>query len=161
MVGEILLIILSFLIVIAGGLGVILPLLPGVPAAWLGLLLFAYVTEFIFVSWKALLIFLGLVILTLLLDLLAPLMDVGSEKARRYGLIGSALGAIFGLMIFGPIGIVIGPFAGAFLGEMLRGKNWDEAAASAKGTLVGILIGSAIKFAVVIIMMGYMILALF
>lgn len=161
MLAEILLIILSFIIVVVGGLGVILPFLPGLPLAWLGLLLFAYATGFILVSWKTLLIFLSLVIFTLLLDGLAPLLGARSYQVSRYGLIGSALGAIFGLMTLGPIGIVVGPFAGAFLGEMLVGKNWDEAAASAKGTLVGILIGSAIKFAVVIIMLGYMISALF
>ena len=51
---EILLIIFS-LLVISGGIGVILPFLPGVPIAWFGLLAFGYATDFAVITWKIIL----------------------------------------------------------------------------------------------------------
>src|SRR3989344_5141207 len=118
MVADILLITLSFILVITGGLGVILPLLPGVPVAWLGLLLFAYVTYFAVITWKALLIFLVLVFVTLILDALAPMVGAKKYNASSYGLAGSVIGLFLGLAIFGPIGIILGPFLGAVAGEI-------------------------------------------
>ena len=56
--GEILLITFSFLLVLGGALGIILPLIPGMPMAWVGMLIFAYATNFTVITWKALLIWL-------------------------------------------------------------------------------------------------------
>ena len=161
MVADILLITLSFILVITGGLGVILPLLPGVPVAWLGLLLFAYVTYFAVITWKALLIFLVLVFVTLILDALAPMVGAKKYNASSYGLAGSVIGLFLGLAIFGPIGIILGPFLGAVAGEIFFGKELESAFYSAKGTLFGFLASSAIKLALVLVMLGYMISALF
>jgi len=161
MIGEILLITFSFLLVLAGILGVILPFLPGVPLAWLGMLIFAYVTEFAIITWGTLLFFLGFTVLTLLLDILAPMLGAKKYNASRYGLIGAGAGVILGIMVFGPIGIVIGPFLGALAGEMVSGKLFDDAVRAAIGALLGILAGSAIKLALVIVMLGFLIVALF
>lgn len=158
---EILLTIFSFLLVLAGGLGVILPFLPGVPIAWLGLLLFAYLTGFLLVTWKALLIFLGLVILSMAMDVIGPLVGAKKYQASRYGLIGLSAGTLLGLVLLGPIGIVVGPFLGAILGEMASGKEWEEALKSAKGVFLGILAGTAVKLALIIIIFGFMIFSLF
>ena len=158
---EILLILTSFLLISIGTVGIFIPLLPGLPMAWLGLLLFAYITYFTVITWKILLIFLILVVATLLLDILAPVVGAKKYNASPYGLVGSVIGLIFGLAVLGPIGIVLGPFLGAVVGEMIFGKELEKAFYSAKGTLIGFLASSAIKLAVILIMLGYMIYALF
>ncbi len=162
MVGEILLMILSFALAISGLLaGIIMPLLPGVQVAWLGMLLFAYATHFAAVTWKVLLVFLVFVILALLVDFVAPLIGAKKYNASKYGIYGAMIGFAVGVLIMGPIGILAGPAAGAILGEIIYGKEPEEALESSKGVLMGFLAGSAVKFSLVLIMLGYMVYALF
>lgn len=148
--------------VLSGALGVILPLLPGVPVSWLGLLLFAYATGFAVVTWKALILFLVLTVMTFALDFIAPLIGAKQYQASRYGIIGAILGFLFGFMILGPIGVFIGPLFGAMAGEVIYGgKSSEEAMLSSRGLLLGFLAGAAIKLSVVFVMLGYLIFALF
>jgi len=158
-IGEILLIILAFGLLLSGAVGVLLPLLPGVPIAWLGMLVFGYATGFAEVTWKILLVFLGLTALTFLIDIAAPLIGAKKYHVSRSGMIGSAIGLLFGIFI-GPAGIVIGPFLGALAGELWSGKELEQAAQSAKGAVIGFLAGSAIKLAVILVMLGWLISAL-
>ena len=58
---------------------------------------------------------------------------------------------IIGLIIMGPIGLLFGPFIGAISGEMINKKTLKESFKPALGSLVGILIGSGIKFCLSII----------
>ncbi len=161
MIGEILLITVSFLLVLGGALGVILPFIPGVPIAWFGMLAFAYATHFTAITWKVLLVFLGFVLLTMAVDIIAPMVGAKKYNASRFGIIGSFLGLIFGIMVLGPIGIIVGPFAGTFLGELFEGRESEQALQSAKGTAIGFLAGSAIKLALITVMLGFLIFALF
>lgn len=133
---EILFIIISFGFVLAGAFGVILPFLPGVPIAWLGMLLFAYATGFTFITVKIILIFFGLMLLTLALDAFAPLIGAKKFQASKYGLIGSVIGLIVGIVFLGPIGFIAGPFIGAFLGELFHGADPNDALRSARGVAI-------------------------
>jgi len=153
---------IAFAMVISGGLGVVLPFLPGVPVSWFGLLVFAYATGFSVVTWKALVLFLTFTLLTFLIDFLAPLIGAKQYQASRYGMIGAAAGFLLGFLILGPIGIFIGPFFGAMAGEVIYGgKSGEEAMFSSRGLLLGFLAGGAIKLSLIFVMLGYMIFALF
>ena len=160
MVGEILLIIFAFALVLSGLAGILLPFLPGVPLAWFGMLVFAYATNFAVLTWKMLLIFLGFSLLTFVTDMVAPLIGARKYNASPYGMSGAAIGLLFGIFLMGPIGILAGPFLGAIFGEMLYGKNSDEAIKSSKGVVIGFLAGSAIKFSLILAMLGYLIYAI-
>jgi uncharacterized protein YqgC (DUF456 family) len=161
MIGEILLIVLSFALIFSGAAGVILPFLPGAPIAWLGLLLFAYATDFVSITITTVLIFFGFTAFTIVLDIVTPLVGAKKYQASRYGVIGSFLGLLGGILLFGPLGIVLGPFLGALSGELLYGKETKEALRSAKGTIIGFLAGSIIKLTLIMVMLGFMIVALF
>ncbi|OGY63612.1 MAG: hypothetical protein A3I89_00305 [Candidatus Harrisonbacteria bacterium RIFCSPLOWO2_02_FULL_41_11] len=160
-IGDILLIIFSFVLAAVGAVGVIVPFLPGVLFAWLGMLIFAYITEFSVITVTVVLVFLGLMALTAVLDIAAPILGAKKYQASRYGIAGSFIGALLGVVFLGPPGIIIGPFAGAFIGEFVGGKKPEEAVQSAKGTVIGFLAGSAIKLALIAVMLGFMISALF
>ncbi len=148
--------------VVSGALGVLLPFWPGVPVSWLGLLLFAYVTEFAVVTWKVLFIFLALTLLTFAVDFIAPLIGAKQYQASRYGMTGAILGFIFGFLTLGPIGIIIGPLFGAIAGEVIYGgKSGNEAMLSSRGLLFGFIAGGAIKLSLVFVMLGYLIFAIF
>ena len=58
----------------------------------------------------------------------------------------SALGLLVGAFFF-PYGILLGPFAGAFLGELLLAqRSVGESARAGTGALLGALLGMAAKF---------------
>ncbi|MDO8430271.1 MAG: DUF456 domain-containing protein [bacterium] len=161
MLAEILLISLSFAFILFGAIGVAVPLLPGVPMAWLGLLFFGYATDFSVITLKLILIFFIFTILTMVLDALMPVLGAKKYNASQYGILGSFLGFVIGIMFLGPIGIIVGPFAGVFIGEILSGRTQNEAIRSAKGALIGFLAGSAVKLALILVMLGFLIFALF
>ncbi len=158
---TIILIISSFVLVLLGLLGIFLPILPSVTIAWLGFLLFAYATAFTSITLKLVLIFLGLTVLVMILDVIAPMIGAKKYRASKYGIAGSFLGLLLGIMFLGPVGILLGPFAGAFFGEYLSGRKSEEAIQSAKGTLIGFLAGSLVKLALILVMLGFLISALF
>ncbi len=157
---EILIIILVFILMLVGLLGVILPFLPGVPIAWAGLFIYAYFTEFSKISLTLVLVFLGLSLLSMLFDFILPLLGAKTYQASRYGFLGAFLGLIFGISA-GPLGIIVFPILGAFLGELAAGKNSDKAFRSAMGTFLGNLGGALIKIVMILIMLGFFIFSLF
>jgi uncharacterized protein YqgC (DUF456 family) len=159
--GTILLTILSSILMVVGLIGVVLPVLPGVPLAWLGLFIYALGTGFDRISIATVVIFFILMLLTLTFDLLAPMLGAKKYRASIYGLIGVFLGFIVGIIVFGFWGIIFGPFAGALFGELIARRKPGQAFKSAFGTIVGFIAGTLFKIIVVLIMIGFFIVSLF
>ncbi len=151
--------IISFALVILGLFGVFLPLLPGVSFAWLGMLVYAYFTDFQAISLTVVLIFLGLTLLTMAVDIIAPLLGAKKYKASKEGLVGASLGLFLGVFIFGPMGVMLGPLVGAFIGEIISGKRHLDAIKPALGTFIGFLLSSVIKLTVILAILGILIAA--
>lgn len=156
------LLVLGLVVTIIGLAGVFLPFVPGVPIVWLGLSLYAYFTGFTTMSLTVVLVFLGLTLLTMFLDLIAPIIGAKTYKASKYGIAGSFIGMLLGIMVFGPIGIILGPFAGAFIGEIWFGrKESQEAFKASLGTVIGFLAGAIIKTVLIFVMLGFFVAAIF
>jgi uncharacterized protein YqgC (DUF456 family) len=137
---------------IAGGIvGSLVPLLPGPPVSYMGLLLLHFTSRHPF-STEFLLLYAALTILVIVLDNLIPVLGTKHFRASPYGTWGSAIGLVAGLLFFPPLGIVIGPVLGAFLGELLRGKGAGQALRSAMGSFLGFLAGTAIKVTLSLVM---------
>ncbi len=158
---DVLIIFFVFLIFALALLGVFLPMLPGVPLAWAGLLAYAIHTDFQSISSTSIWIFLGLTLLTIIFDLLAPVIGAKRYNASPQGIIGSTIGLFLGIFILGPFGIIFGPLIGAFVGEMLSGKHPRIAFRSASGAFLGFLAGSLIKLSVILIMLGFFLASIF
>lgn len=148
-------------LIILGGIGSVLPILPGPPLSFGGLWLYAWYTNYQIITPTVLLVFGILTLLTFVVDLFSPALGARGYKSSKYGVIGSMIGAFIGVFILGPIGIVVGPFAGAFIGEMIHARNYEHALKVAWGSFVGFMIGSVFKIAVILGMLGYFIYALF
>ena len=154
---TVLLIILCSVLMLVGLAGVILPVLPGIPLAWLGLFIYALGTGFDRISITITVVFFVLMLLTLLLDFLAPLLGAKKYKASKYGILGAFIGLITGMIIFGFWGIILGPFIGAFLVELILQKQANVAFKSAFGTFLGLMAGTLLKIIVILIMAGFFI----
>src|SRR3989338_586570 len=117
---EILFLILSLLLMGIGLVGVFLPFLPVVLLVCLGMFLYAALTNFTIVSQTAVFFFLGFPALTIVVDIIAPLIGAKKYEASKYGFLGASLGLVFGFFIFGPFGIILGPLLGAVAGGVDR-----------------------------------------
>jgi uncharacterized protein YqgC (DUF456 family) len=67
--------------------------------------------------------------------------------------LGAALGALVGLF-FPPLGWVLGPFAGAVLGELTVKRDFESAQRAGFGATLGLLLGGAAKLALGCLMIG-------
>lgn len=135
---------LAIVLLIAGFIGCFLPVIPGPPLAWGGLLC-AYFSSYNEISVLSLIIT-GVValIITILDTVLPPIMTKrsGGSKAATTG---STIGIIVGLFL-GPVGIILGPFIGALVGELIHtdGK-FGKSMKSAWGAFAGFLCGTGMK----------------
>jgi len=137
---DIFLIILAGLFLLLGFIGCILPVLPGAPLSYLGILILHFTSNIQF-STEFLILWAILVILVQVLDYAIPIWGTKKFGGSKSGVWGSMLGLIVGLFL-GPVGIILGPFVGAVLGELLTGRNKAEAFRAGFGSFVGFLLGT-------------------
>lgn len=143
---DILLIILGAVCLLVGFAGCFLPMLPGPPVSYLGLLLLHFTDRAQF-SVTELVVWAILVVAVQLLDYVTPLLGSKYAGAGRWGTWGSIIGTIAGIFLFPPWGILIGPFAGAVIGELLVGKNSTDALKAGMGAFMGFLLNIVVKVA--------------
>lgn len=140
---EILLIIAGVVCLIVGLVGCVLPMLPGPPVAYAALILLHLTSEAEFTLFQ-LTIWLLLVLIVQLLDYFVPMLGSKYTGGSKWGTRGCLIGTIIGLF-FMPIGIILGPFVGAIVGELLAGKDTAFALKSGLGSLMGFLLGTILK----------------
>ena len=151
---DIFLLLLGFVFILLGIVGSFLPILPGPITGWVGLLLL-HLTSTIEQDWTFLGITLAVAIFVWLIDYVIPALGTKKYGGSKYGVYGTTIGLICGLIFLGPLGIIIGPFAGAFLGEMIYdSKDSNRALKAAFGSFVGFLFSTGIKFIVSLIYAG-------
>ncbi|MBR5332246.1 MAG: DUF456 domain-containing protein [Muribaculaceae bacterium] len=140
---TIFLITLAVVCLLTGLAGCVIPVLPGPPISYLGILFLHFTKEYDY-SLTTLLVLLALVIIVTVLDYVIPMLGSKYLGAGKWGSAGSFIGTILGLF-FLPWGLIVGPFLGAFIGEKISGKGWHDAFVAGTGSLVGFLVGTLIK----------------
>ncbi len=140
---EILLVILSIILLVGGIAGCILPILPGVPLAYAGVLLMHW-TDKVHFSTTQLVVWLVIVIVLQILDYISPILGSKYGGGTSHGNRGCMAGTILGLF-FMPWGIILGPFLGAVVGEMLGGSDLPHAVRAGVGSLIGFMLGTLLK----------------
>jgi len=95
----------------------------------------------------------GLTLLSIGLDYLATMIGAKKLGATWRGMVGAALGGLVGL-IFGPVGLLVGPFVGATALEMLSGRDIESASRAGAGAFIGLLAGAVGKVACCLSMIG-------
>jgi len=154
------LILTATFLIILGILGSVLPILPGPPIVFGGLLLVHFSSKHPFTV-DSLILFGLLTILSAVIDNVLPIYATKKFNGSKKGVWGSAIGLIIGLFLFPPFGIIIGPMFGAFLGELLDGKSPNNSVKPAFGSLIGFLSSVFLRFALSIIMAYYFVVEVF
>lgn len=150
---DIFLVILSVFFMFLGIIGSFLPVLPGPLTSWFGLLLL-HLTDAVPMNWTFLIITLFFALAIWLLDYIIPAIGTKKFGGSKAGMIGTTLGLIVGLIFLGPFGIIIGPFAGAYIGELLNKSDSKKALKAAFGSFLGFLTSTFIKFIVAVVYLG-------
>jgi uncharacterized protein len=144
---DIILIIIGFVLIVGGIVGSVLPVLPGPITSWFGLLLL-YFTDAVPMNYTILGTTLVLAIVIFVLDYFIPGMGAKRFGGSKYGVRGTTIGLILGIIFFPPFGIIIGPFVGALIGELIFGTTTNLAIKAAFGSLLGLLTSTFLKLLV-------------
>lgn len=136
--------ILAGVLLLAGLVGTVLPVLPGPPIAWAGLLAAHFSSYSQIEIWILIATGIAAVFVTVIDNIFPSVMTkkAGGSKA-------ATLGCTIGLIVsffLGPIFILIAPFAGAFIGEMIHDSSDAKRAFKASfGAFKGFLLGTGLK----------------
>jgi hypothetical protein len=149
--------IIGALLTVTGLAGLLLPIIPGAPLLFLGLLCGAWADDFRHVGFWTLLILAGMAALTYLVEFGASALGVRKFGGSGRAMAGAVLGGIVGI-VGGIPGILLGPFVGAVLGELSLQRSLDQASRAGFGTVVGLALGVAGKLAIGIAMIGLFLL---
>ena len=146
--------VLGFILMAVGILGCLLPLLPGPPLAFVALLIQQLRTDQPFTP-KFLWIWGIVTVVVTALDYIIPVYGTRKYGGSSYGVWGCTIGLIAGIWM-GPLGIIVGPFLGAFIGELLARNNSENALKAAWGSFVGFLFGTLLKLIACLVMAWYL-----
>ncbi len=154
---DLLLIALGLLFCIIGIIGSVLPVLPGPPFGWLGLLLLELTDIIVFNYW-----FIGITFVIaigiFILDYMMPAISTKKFGGSKSGAYGAIIGLIIGLLSPIPFGFLIGPFVGAFIGELVFNKTESKQALKAAfGSFIGFLASTFMKLLISFIFLGFFI----
>jgi uncharacterized protein YqgC (DUF456 family) len=141
----IILIVLGFLLALAGLVGCLLPVIPGPPLSFLALLLLSLAKDWEPFSATFLIVMGCLTAAVAVMDYVIPIKGAQKYGASRYGIWGSMLGMLVGVFFIPPFGMILGAFAGALLGELFAGRAGREALRAGWGTFMGTMLSTILK----------------
>lgn len=144
---------LAIVLVMVGLAGLFLPVIPGAVVLFTGLAVAAWAEDFVYVGWGTLTILGVLALLTYPADFLASAFGAKRHGASPRAVTGAVIGAVAGIF-FGLPGILLGPFAGAVIGELSTQRHLGRAGRAGFGATVGIVLGAAAKLAIALTMLG-------
>jgi uncharacterized protein YqgC (DUF456 family) len=152
--------VIAVLLVIAGLAGIVLPAVPGTVLIFAGLWLAAWSDHFMRVS-AGTIVVLGIVTAaTYFVDVAMMALGMKHLGTSRRAMVGAAIGTTVGLF-FGLPGLIIGPFAGAVVGELTAHRDLTRAGRAGVAAWIGFVIGTIVKVGFAFVMIGIFLAAWF
>ena len=137
---------IGVVLIVFGLLGCVLPVIPGPPLSFIGVLVLHF-TKFAHFSTTFLLVIAFVAVLVTVLDYIVPVWGTKKFGGTKAGMWGATIGMIIGMIFLGPLGLILGPLAGAIIGEVINGANNKEAFKAGIGAFIGFLLGVGLKLA--------------
>jgi uncharacterized protein YqgC (DUF456 family) len=145
---EIVILIGISILLLLGIIGCFIPIIPGPPISYSGLLVFHFLSSYSTkenVLWSMAFVVIAVTIFDLWVQIYSVKKFGGTKKAVN----GSIIGLIVGILFLPPFGIIIGSFLGAFIGaRMEENSDRNKAIKIALGALVGFFAGTMLKLSV-------------
>ena len=151
---------LAWSLIAIGVAGTILPILPGLPVVFAGMVIAAWIDDFQRVGYVSLAVLGAITLLSIAIDVLAGILGAKKFGASRAAIIGAAIGTFFGLFLGIP-GLILGPFFGALIGELGARRDTMRAGKVAFGTWLGMIVAAVVKLSLVFAMLSIFAFAYF
>jgi uncharacterized protein len=151
--------VIAVLLIVIGIAGVVLPALPGVVFVFGGILLAAWIDDFTRIGGWTIGVLAVLAIIAFVVDYVASTIAAKRAGASTLGMVGAAIGTVLGIFT-GLVGLVFMPLVGAAVGEFIAQQDAMRAGRVGVATWIGLVIGTALKIAIVFTMVGVFIAAL-
>lgn len=134
--------------------GSILPVIPGTPISWLGLVVL-YLAPSLPFDWTFI-VLTGIVAIGIyIMDYIIPAIGTKKFGGSKAGAWGTVIGLFVGIIAPIPFGILIGPFLGALVGELFFNQTeGSKAVKAAFGSFIGFLASTFIKFFATLVFLG-------
>ena len=158
---NVIIITLAIFLGIIGIIGCVLPVIPGPPISWAGMLILYFWGNGTDssgnpMSLRFLLIWLLITIFVTVIDYLVPSYLTKKSGGSTYASRGALAGLLIGLIFFGPLGIILGPMLGAFICELIFAKKTaSQSILPAIGAFAGFICGTGLKLIASGMMMYY------
>ena len=150
------------LLMLIGLFGNLIPGVPGTSLIFVGALVHQlYFGDNGGMGWIWLTVLGFLMLLSFLIDYVASLLGAKKCGASWRGVIGAFVGIVGGLVIFPPLGLIIGPFVGAMGFEWAFGRETRDAAKAGFGAALGMMLGMVGSAMCGAMMMGIFLIAAF
>ena len=153
---EIIAIVITSVLFLAGMFGTLVPVIPGAPIVWLGMLTYGFITGFAKHSVLFFVLQGVLAILVMATDYAFTAMGSRYFGGSKAAIFGAAAGLLIGLFFF-PIGLLIGPFLGAVIADLIYKKNVNDAVKSGVGATLGFWLALPLKLLIVVAMISWFI----
>ena len=146
--------ILALLAALIGIIWAILPALPGPAIGYLGMVVLHF-TSYQAFSLSTLVTWWVIIAIISVLDYIIPVLGVkkygGTKRGNIWSIIGLVVAVVilpvFGIVLgpFGLLGLVAGPFLGAYIWESMGGRDHDKALRAAIWSFMWFLAGTLLK----------------
>ena len=151
--------IVAVALIVVGVIGTVLPALPGVILVFGGIALAAWIDDFTRIPVWVVLLLGAMTAVAWVVDYAAAAMGAKRVGASKYAIIGALLGTFAGVFT-GLWGLLFMPLVGAAVGEFIAQRDVRRAGTVGLATWLGMLLGTAIKIAIVFTMLGVFVVAL-
>ena len=149
----------AFMLALVGIVGAIVPALPGPPVSFAALLIAFFFGDGEITSTTLLVMFVLTVVVTVF-DYVAPVWLTKLGGGSKYAVWGSTVGLLVGLF-FMPLGLLLGPLVGAFVGELWHNQQAGKAVRVAMMSFIAFLLTTGLKLILSVVMMAQVIFATF
>ena len=149
----------AVLLIAVGVAGTILPAIPGVTLVFLGMLLGAWIDDFARIPVWLVVVFGVLTAIAWAVDYFAAAAGAKKAGASKLAVIGAMIGTVAGIFT-GLVGLLFMPLVGAAIGEFIAQRDLRRAGTVGVATWLGLLVGTAVKVAIVFAMIGAFVVAL-
>jgi hypothetical protein len=146
-------------LIVLGVAGTFLPVLPGAILVFGGIVLAAWIDGFARIPVWLLLLLAVLAAMAWVVDYLAAAAGAKRAGASKLAIIGAGVGTLAGIFS-GLWGLLFMPLAGAAIGEFVAQRDVRRAGRVGLATWIGLLLGTAVKVALVFAMVGIFVVAL-
>lgn len=142
---------IAAILIVAGIAGAVVPMLPGLPLIFGGLWILAAVDRYQHVGRGWLIVIACIAAIGLALDFGAAALGAKRSGASPQAVSGALIGTVVGIF-FGLPGLLLGPFAGALIGELAAGRGLERSTHVGFATWIGLIFGTVAKLAASIMM---------